>query len=128
MSKQSGLDFSQIPDAFKMSLAVREPQTQAVISRPAAAGVAQEARYSQVGSGRQGTAGAGRHEQDFTGRYLSRKPDAFKLAGAGREPQARAVISKKAGSEFTQDARRSQVGSGGKGTADAGSYVPLRQG
>jgi hypothetical protein len=47
----------------------REPQTQAVMSRPAVAEFMQEARSSQFGSDRQGTAGAGSHEQAGRGRY-----------------------------------------------------------
>jgi hypothetical protein len=39
------------PDATILSLAVREPQTQAAMIRPAASDVAQKARRSHVGSG-----------------------------------------------------------------------------
>jgi hypothetical protein len=75
------------------------------MSRPAGTEVAQGGRRSQVDSVRQGTAGVGSHEQDCRGRCLSRKADAVKLALAGREPQARAVRSKQAVSEFAQEAR-----------------------
>jgi hypothetical protein len=101
-------------DIVKLALASREQQTQAVMSRTTGTNVAQIARRSQVGSGRQGTAGAGRHEQavnvrycagsqtqsswlwqagnrrrkqsraGLQGRCLSRKPDAFKVTLAGR--------------------------------------------
>jgi hypothetical protein len=62
------------PDAVKLALEGRVPQAQAVISRPAAADVVQEARYSQVGSGRQGTADVGTHMPAGRGRRLLRKP------------------------------------------------------
>jgi hypothetical protein len=115
------------PDAVKIAREFREQRAQAVINRPAGAD-AQEARRSQVGSGRQGTAGAGSHEQDCRSRCLSRKPGAVKLSLAGKEPQSRVVMSKQAESEYPQEARRSQVGCGRQGTSDAGTHKPAASG
>jgi hypothetical protein len=68
-----------------LALARREPQTQAVVSRPAAVDVAQVPRYDQVGSGKQGTADAGSDIPAGRGRCLRSKPDAVKMALASRE-------------------------------------------
>jgi hypothetical protein len=59
------------PDAVKFALAGREPQAQAVMSRTAGQMSKQEARRIHVGSGRQGTAGAGSHEQAVRVRFCA---------------------------------------------------------
>jgi hypothetical protein len=82
------------PDADKLDLACRERQTQSVISMPASADDAQEAKQSQVGSGRQGSEDSGSHVPDGRGRRLS------------------------------QEARRIQVLSSRQRSSDAGSHVP----
>jgi hypothetical protein len=81
-----------------LALAGRDPQTQSVISMPAAADVAQEAKQSEVGSGRQGSADSVSHVPACRGRRLSQK------------------------------ARRRQVLSGRQRTGDAGSHVPAGRG
>jgi hypothetical protein len=53
---------------------------------------------------------------------LRRKPDAVKVALAGRESQTQAVIRRPAAADVAQEPRRSQVGSGREGRADAGSH------
>jgi hypothetical protein len=122
------------PDTVKLALAGREPQTQAVMCKPAGADVTQEARGSQVGSGSQGTAGqtvisrpAGaevaqeaRRSQVGSGRQGT--ADAGSHGQAGRVPQMQAVMSRPATADVAQEARRSHVGSGRQGNVDEGSH------
>jgi hypothetical protein len=66
-----GMLLRRKPDALILALANSEPQTQAVMSKPAEVDFAQEATRCQVGSGRQGTADAGSHKQVGRGRLCA---------------------------------------------------------
>jgi hypothetical protein len=115
---------SRKSDVVKLALAGSDPHGRAVMSKQAGSEFEQEARSNHVGSGtpeaadcqaesgRQITADAGSPVLAERGRCLRRKPDAIKLALAGRKPQTQADMSRPAGADFIEEYRVSQVGSG----------------
>jgi hypothetical protein len=83
----------RMSDDVNLALTSRESHAQAVMRIAAGAVVAQEARRSQFGSGKQGIAGASIHEQGRRGSGLRMKTDAVKLALSRRPLETEAVMS-----------------------------------
>jgi hypothetical protein len=67
MFRLAGQTLRRKTDAVNMALAGREPQERAVMKGQALAEFAQEVRRCHFGYGRQGTAGACKHEQAVSG-------------------------------------------------------------
>jgi hypothetical protein len=110
------------PDAVNLALANREPQTQAVMSRPTMTDVRQEARHSPFGFGKQGTLGAGSHEQGGCGRRCAgSQTQSIWLWQAGNRRRKR-LISGRLWHTSAQEDKHNQVGSGTQGSAGACSH------
>jgi hypothetical protein len=92
------------------------------MSRQEGTKVSQEARRSQVGSGRHGIVDAGSHVQDVRGRRNSRSQRQSRWLWQQANRRTRQSCASRQGQTPAHESRRSQFVSGRQGTADAGSH------